>query len=391
VKFRSPLKFLIIAAVAVGPILEGVGLFGRWEGGISTLVATWKRHESSEVVIIGIDRYDYTHLFHSKSPLTPESLYRIINGALESGAVRIGVDLDTSDPAYEKLAALSRDPRLVWAQAAEYSHVNHRYYRRGSPLGGASDSLNSGLSIASADQDGVVRRYQQSYEEIPDDVSGPGAARQFLASLPAKLAGTPDVANTEDILIDYRTRERYQYSASALLGDRGAEIRTKLKGKIVLIGDVYDSRDEHQTPLGWKNGVYILADAVDTEIGGLAGRRFRAPSRWLTLACMVILAGATWFVCRWCSGSVFKFVVYGFLLLLLMLFASWWAYGSLINSLYFVPTVLAISCMPVFEMVKARWKKVKPHLKQRNRSVAIRDHAAEANRVGSAGINRADK
>jgi CHASE2 domain-containing sensor protein len=382
-------KFLLIVGVAFTPILEGVGPFGKWEGGISTWVANWKDHEPSGVVIIGIDRYDYLHLFESTSPLPAKPLAQVIAAVEQSGATRIGVDLDTSNSAYDKLAALNAGSRLVWGQSAEYSRVSRKFYPRGRPVAGAARSLNSGLTVAAADPDGVVRRYQRSYEKVPDDAPN-SRTRQFLPSIVAKVAGAPDLGDTDDILIDFRSRERRQYSATVLLGDRGAEIQKQLQGKFVLIGDVFDARDEHETPLGPRNGVQILADAVDTELKILGGSRYRAPSRWITVICIIPIALVTWALFRphrssWYYGRC------GAALLGLIPVAAWVAYGSLINCLYFLPTVAAVSSAPVLELVKNRWGRMKTRWKRKRHSLAVRDHATETGGIDASGVDRAAK
>jgi len=390
VKPQSILKFLLIVGVAAEPILEGVGLFGRWEGGISTLVANWKSNETSRVVIIGINRYDYTHLFGSTSPLPAKPLAELVAAVEESGATRIGVDLDTSHTSDASLAAVNAGSRLVWGQPADYSHVSGKFYPGGRPVGGADPSVNSGLTVAAADRDGVVRRYRQSYDKVSDDTSDGVAAKQFVQSIAAKVAGGPDLGNTDDILIDFRNQQRRQYSATELLGEKGAEIRKQLEGKVVLIGDVFDARDEHQTPLGWREGVQILADMVDTELKILDGSRYRAPSRWISVSWMILIALATWLLFR-AHGGVWYYGGCATGLLALILLAAWQAYGSLINCLYFLPTVGAVSYVPVTELVKKRWGRIKKRWDKRKSSHTVRDHAAEADSVGAPGVHRAAK
>ena len=389
-KRKSVFKFLLIAGVALEPMLEGVGLFGRWEGAISTVVANWKHRETSRVVIIGIDRHDYTQMFDSTLPLPVGRLAQVISAVKESGAVRVGVDLDTSDKSYARFAALDGGSRLVWGQPAQYSHVARKFCLYASPVGGADALISAGLTLASEDQDGVVRRYRRSYEIQSDDASDGVVAKQFLQSMPAKVAGTPDFGDTDEILIDFRGRERLQYSATSLLSNNGSEIRKQLRDKIVLIGNVFDSRDEHRTPLGWQYGVQILADAVDTELKIQAGSPCRSPSRWFTVGCMMVIALFTWLLFR-PHASLWAYAGYFVGLTLLVLIASWTAYGSLINSLYFVPAVVAVSSTPVLGIVKKRWSNVKTHWKRRTHSLPVRDHASEANRVGSSGVHRATK
>ena len=386
---QSVLKVLVIAGIAVEPILEGVGLFGRWEGGISKLVAGWKLSEPSRVAIVRIDRYDYDLQFDSTTPLPAEPLGRVIAAVAHSGATRIGIDLDTSHSSYRSLAPLAADSRLVWGQPADYSQVNHAFFLRGKPIAGSDPSAVSGLTVVAADRDGVVRRYRPSYQKVPEAEPGGAAAKQFLQSLVAKVAGSPDSGSQDDVLIDFRNRERQEWSASDLLGEKQAEIQEKLRGRIVLIGSVVDARDEHQTPLGWRNGVEILADAVDTELKILDGGRYRAPSQWVTISWMVLIAAATWLLFRF-RGNTWSYAAFSGGLLALILLAAWTAYGSLIDCLYFLPTVAAISSGPAWELVKNRSDRMKKRWKKRKRRLpSVRDHAPKSDGVNAPGVDRA--
>lgn len=346
-------RFLVVAGVAIQPVLEGVGLLGRWGGGVSALVAGLKRPERSRVAIIRIDHYDLVHLFDSTTPLPPEPLARVVSAVAHSGPTRIGVDIDTSAPCYRGLASLKWGSPVIWAQPADYSHVRRAFFLRGGPLGGDA-SARSGITVVIADRDGVVRRYHRSYQKVYEgDLDGTVAARQFLQSFPARVAGSPDSGKEDDILIDFRGRERDEWSASDLLGPKAAAIQRELQGRIVLIGSACDTRDEHQTPLGWQNGVEILADAVDTELKLQHGERFAVPPYWITLLCVSLIATATHLLLSHGGGVWYHLAVFGGLIAATMI-AAWAAYGSLVSCLFFLPAVCAVSSNFLFEKVRSR-------------------------------------
>jgi len=70
---------------------------------------------------------------------------------------------------------------------------------------------------------------------------------------------------------DRRGSHRLHFTASRVLdlaSGSGWLTDSPIKDKIVVLGGTYDPRDEHQTPLGWMNGVEILAYETETELHG---------------------------------------------------------------------------------------------------------------------------
>ena len=261
------------------------------------------------VVIVQITDDDYREYFKQQSPLDPTELGKIIDAIAAAKPRAIGVDIDTSDPVFTRLAATRDWPPIVWghglidaASSEQPSAPDHdvhlcrraidrpsvdwlpggargRTYEQLLATPDASSQRSAagvGLWHVNLDEDGLIRRYQRCRT----------ARGAVVPSLPWALAapaanvdcGSP--ANQRPRPIKFRRDEnRWCFSAK--------QVRTydwtnnsSLTGKIVLLGGSFAAaRDEHATPLGMMLGVDILADAVETELMGGGA----APPEWLNL------------------------------------------------------------------------------------------------------------
>ena len=227
--------------------------------------AAWSSHPGAgSVAIVRITESDYRSLFGGRSPLDPQRLRTLIERVAQGGPSVIGVDIDTSDPSMRPLADLHCGRcTIVWARDAR-AQRDGRLVPQGvlgtpSAPRGATDGL---VVLFESPGDKVTRRYSRAIETTAG----------VLPTLPAEVAAHQDVElasrrlDTEPMNILYREAPRFTIPSSVVLAD-GFDWRDRIGGRIVLIGGSYD-RDKHYTPIGYVDGVEVLAHAIETELAG---------------------------------------------------------------------------------------------------------------------------
>jgi CHASE2 domain-containing sensor protein len=257
---------------------------------------------SGEVVIVEITDDDHKNRFGIKSmpdesTLNETELQRLIEAVADNQPKVIGVDIDTSDEKFKKLAEITRQPeneKIVWVSEpviSENEKGGQEIFGEKKALGGEAPEQNSALPVLSKDNK-VTRRYHR-FIEVGGD---------YLPSLPWAVASrisTDKVEKvkqqcgkekikqcakdkkecpkecTDELLIGYagENSSRDKISASEILDGKLQENR--IKDKIVLIGGSYARQDVHDTPVGEMHGVEILANAIEAELNG---RMIKPPS-----------------------------------------------------------------------------------------------------------------
>jgi CHASE2 domain-containing sensor protein len=223
-------------------------------------------YKEREIVIVTINDDDYKQLFQSKSPLDPVVLKTLL-GAIALGKPKvIGVDIDTTAPQFQDFRPESTWPPIVWARAGVYSKVKKKFHLF-DVLGGQTPAPLSGATMLKEDDDGALRRYTRNL--TTEDGEFP--------SLPTVLASQFDAARTsradskDDLFITYsgfQFQHIYARDILSLAKKPSWPQNDLMKGKIVLLGGSYEASDEHDTPVGWMNGVDVLANATETELQG---------------------------------------------------------------------------------------------------------------------------
>jgi CHASE2 domain-containing sensor protein len=345
----------LILVIGIAPSFEALAIFFRYQGPMSALAASLKSSEESHVAVVTIDRADFVHSFDFTTPLRCKPLEELIAAVAEAGASRIGIDLDTSDDSYRDLAAIGAS-NLFWAQTAQYSQTQRAFFV-GRPALGGSGSPQTGLTALATDGDGVVRWYQRTYPKVADTEPVPGSSIMSIQRLRSFVAVLADSQNESDIgtyQIDFRQWNRQSLLASYVRKAALEVLRVRLGGKIVLVGSGYDGRDEHQTPLGWRSGVEILADAIDTEVMAREGRNYRAPSRARMILWSFLIACLTLSVFRFSNPWHRRLPIAVTLLGAVLFLAGYFAYGSPANFVFFLPTVASVSIALLLEKFKER-------------------------------------
>lgn len=273
-KYTATGLFFMYLFKGLGSLAEATPMVQRLErANLDALFHGRIQEPSKDVFIVDVTEEDYNQLFGGISPLNPSKLIEIIQAVIESGPKTLGVDFDTS--AWKDLPKPSA-PGIGIAWARDVS---------GQPSGQAC----YGVPAYYPNDDGFIRQYteyikggDQAFPSLPVDLAdlflkGPEACRQ---PIPIKQWKAPDRLPLINYAGDKSAFDRL--SAGALLQLKGpADDATAaqrwaawakdnpLKGKLVLLGGAYRAaRDAYPTPVGYLDGVDILAHTAQTRLPG---------------------------------------------------------------------------------------------------------------------------
>jgi len=305
---------------------------------LDAAIAVERPIQARSVRLVTIDNEDYATMFHSRSPLDPALLAKILVAVAKGHPRAIVVDIDTSDVSFLNLGA----PQIptVWNTSGE-QHPDGKF-SVDAPLGGRAMASGSVAALAAVPQDdrGVVRGYRHTYPlETGGSIDSPGfaAARMVEGHAPEEHESLAE----EMHFLDYRYRF-VPIKARDLVQDADSSTWEKLglfAGQVVVVGGTYRvARDQFTTPKGLMDGCEIVAQAAAAEIDGTF---ISSASRWMTGLLMIVGGLATLAVYHWLKFRMAFLVSLAMVPLLsvasnLILFHRFAAWGAMI------PLVIAV-------------------------------------------------
>ena len=244
-----------------------------------------------QIALVSIHPDDYQQLFNGTSPLDAQQFGRLVARILEGKPAVLGVDIDTSHPGFAGLRARFADTgrtAMVWAQNATPARPGDEVLVAQGVLGGPASTApgTAGAALLIADgEDGVVRRYARLVR----------IASGTVRSFPWAVVDAQDAAkklhlreSDAPLQIRFARAERLDLPAAVVLAP-GFEWSSRIENRIVLLGGRYDRADIQNTPLGTMDGIDVLANAVETELGG-GGYEQPALALVLTVALVELIA-----------------------------------------------------------------------------------------------------
>lgn len=245
-------------------LISGVRIFQDAERHVIEYSHYFDLYRKPQVILVVIDKEDYKTHFHSRSPLDPDVLRKLIKTVARSEPRIIAIDIDTSDLQFASLQSLQVPTVLVWARQVE---INGEAIHPKAFLGTMDEHYKSASGLAVLYDDPKTKNTQR-YSRVVWM-----GERKCLPSLPwviaARWNGVSDAKydcskDATKMVIGDETK-RLKINASEWLTDK-IDIAPLLKDKIVLLGGTYN--DRHYTVAGELNGVQIMANAVETELSG---------------------------------------------------------------------------------------------------------------------------
>jgi len=223
--------------------------------------------EGQQVVLVSIGPDDHQRLFGGRSPLDAAVLQRLVARIVEGQPAALGVDIDTSAPAFAALPqALDRVAlgRVVWGRDLKLADPPELLPRPQPVLGSAvpPPGVQAALALTVAEgSTGTLRWFQHSVH------TSQGALPTLASALAQALRPMPSDATNQQRTVRFTRTERSDLPASVVLAP-GFEWRGRIQGRLVLLGGRYDRADLHPTPLGPMHGLDVLANVVETETSG---------------------------------------------------------------------------------------------------------------------------
>jgi len=281
-RFRKE-SFVILGAMSISLLLGTFSIFRKLESPSYDLYARFSATKKlSDIAIVCITDNDYRQVFYGRSPLDPQKLKAVIDAIARGNPRAIGVDIDTSSPEFQKLIHSRAWPPIIWARNTVFSNREGKHHLF-NVLGGQSPPY-SGVISFKVDPDKTLRTYTDYVN------TSAGSFPTFPRAVVSALANDNTTRASkmyEELLIKFsmgtNAPNRYKLPASMVLGLSEGEGWMKegpLTNRIVLLGGDYNASDEHLTPLGWMLGVEVLANIVETEMGGGG---MRPPNKYLLM------------------------------------------------------------------------------------------------------------
>ena len=271
---------VIVAVIFATAVLSSMGWLDRFESaGLDALNILQSPRDPSHVLLIGITDQDYREFFDETSPLDPTRLYEIIEAIAAGRPSLIGIDVDTSADVFRRFKTPPDWPPIVWGQDFEQvgEGVKTAPVLAGQPL---RDTDRAGIAALPEDADGIVRRYLR---EFPTE-TGTAPALPWEIVQTAATLGMDDFrevtaesrrGHAEKPLLLNFSGERYSFNPLSVrfvlqaARSAGWKQRGPLVGKVVVLGGCYRAaRDTHITPVGKMSGLQLMAQAVESELGG---------------------------------------------------------------------------------------------------------------------------
>jgi CHASE2 domain-containing sensor protein len=271
---------VLIAAFTLG--LEYLGWLDHFENaGLDTFNILQAPRDPTHLVLVGITDDDYRDFFNETSPLDPRVLYQVIEAIVLSKPRVIGIDIDTSARAFDQFHVPDGWPPLVWGQDL----VSRNDELVPGPVLGrqaARPCDRQGVAALPQDEDGVVRRYLRHFATRRDGHSQVSSFPWAVVQAGCE-SGLSDFCKGADSADGHSRRglrlnfsgERYNFSPLSIrmvlqaAKNEGWRANGPFRDKVVLLGGCYRAaRDSYVTPVGAMLGLQLMAQAVQSELGG---------------------------------------------------------------------------------------------------------------------------
>lgn len=363
--FKENLLFIgeVIFALIIALVIISTGTYQEVEKQVSDLRIYFASapDEQRQVVIVSIRNDDYEVLFGSQSPLNPKQLERVINAILKFQPAAVGVDIDTSDAAFQNLEINNNNIPIVWAQDA-VRDTDGKITELKKVLGG--NALPAGNYAAPVsfpvDSDNKIRHYQRIFK-LGENGFPFFSWQLFNLYQPEKAAGleeTPDLRyiNFAGEIEENRISYRLNLPATVVLEQaENNKSNGAFKHKIVILGGYYQQNkveqavDIHPTPVGEIFGADLLGSVTETEIEG-GGTK---PIGWAERIVFNFLTGIVmmFFFHRF---SFLKALLWSGIIILIISLLIMLYYGNL----FILPALLFILLLLIADTAKDRFKDI---------------------------------
>lgn len=376
---------VIVGVAAATVFISWLGWLERFElAGLDAFNLLQSPRFPTHVLLVAITDDDYRDLFAETSPLDPERLHAVIAAVARGNPSLIAVDIDTSASVFRDFKVPPDWPPVVWGQDCEQvgDTIRPLGVLAGQPL---RDIDSSGIAALPQDSDGVIRRYLREFRTeagpfpaLPWEVVRVAARLGLEAFIAASQR--QDGHSSQGLRLNF-AGERYTFSPLSaqfvVQGSRAEEwgVRGPLTGKVVILGGCYRAaRDSHVTPVGRMLGLQLMAQAIETELGG----GIRAFNHVLELI-LDLLCGVALVVIHQRFRLFWALVISLVAIPVLCLIGSLAAFSTMARWLNFAPVVLGVLIHQLYDHAReyARMHVQLAELKARPHHPAAADEASD--------------
>jgi CHASE2 domain-containing sensor protein len=232
------------------------------QSNLAALETLLPQKADGQVVVVEISDDDYVQMFGASSPLKPEKVAELINAIDAGGAAAIGVDIDDSRWTEEQKKLIHSQAPVVWAQ------WNEREGEPGSQAQEKDDGAHAPAFLVSVD--GVAHGY---HRYLPSQNGARPSFTTLLLRRAHRLGEEKDRPTEEQVLPFEASGDQLQTRDAGTLSLDGDASRMRqarpFADRIVLLGGNFASgRDRHMTPIGEMQGVEVMANILQAELGG---------------------------------------------------------------------------------------------------------------------------
>lgn len=377
-RFRKALPTIVLAILGTY-ILSRLGILHGLERLVADAEVAASPQRSEEIRVVNITNDDYEKIF-SGFPVAvhPEKLHDLIDAIARSKPRVISVDIDTSHPSFKAFKVDPSWPTVIWERDLATQDIQHEPHNEAEieptdVLGGQDPKLNlhSGIpQLLDDPEDKITRLYTHCVETkagaLPSLVHAVATAyRTAKAGGEARgerlCAEGGAAAHAEQLyFIRYSLRldsSLTQTSAAQVMGRSGKREGggqelpiDDFEGKVVLLGGTYRDFDRHGTPIGELPGIVVLANAIQTELGG---KPVKALSRGWLFALELLSSTGLVVLFTLFPVSPVKLFAYGLAVSAAMSFGlSYLSFDTLSRFASFAPTLLAVLVFEIYEHMR---------------------------------------
>jgi hypothetical protein len=257
------------------------------------------------VRIVAITPSDFETYFGGTTPYPPTALQQAVCAILRGGPRLLVVDVDTSHPAFARMALPHARVPVVWARGAHYNSASPPALIPDAVLGGQElrPPHTHGLAVSFPAVDCSVREFPREIDTSnrPNaDSLHWAAVRALNPTLRRSSSAEPLEVPVFDRYFQFDTFPLDDFNPAktanlpACLNPRedfpssNEPLDPRVAGKVIILAGAYSNNDLYKTAFGYRTGGEIVASAIEHELNADASSEMTTFEEWLLEALLAV-------------------------------------------------------------------------------------------------------